>query len=252
MPIHPTASAGFTIGADDYEAARPSYAAEAIDWAFQVCEISTDAHVLDLAAGTGKLTRDLVTRAGLVEAVEPIEAMRQQFRRVSGVDAKDGIAESIPAQDHAFDAVFVGQAFHWFDPDTSIPEIHRVLLPNGSLTLMWNTRDKSDPIMRQLWELIDTHGKEIPKYRKRKQTDGLPPTKLFNEIARRKFPNPHPMTIQQMLTRVSSTSYIAVLPKSKKQSLLKEAEDLLVPHLDGDSALVAKYLTEVFCYRRMH
>jgi SAM-dependent methyltransferase len=95
-----------------------------------------DSSVLDLAAGTGKLTRVLMRVAGSVVAVEPSEAMRA--RLPAEVTALDGTAEALPLADGAVDAVFSGEAFHWFDGPRAVSEIARVLRPGGGVALLWN------------------------------------------------------------------------------------------------------------------
>jgi SAM-dependent methyltransferase len=127
---------GLSFGrvADEYERARPEYPAAAIDRAAAELGLEASATVLDLAAGTGKLTRTLRTRFAHVIAVEPDDDMRA---RIDG-DARDGRAEHIPVETGGVDAVFVGDAFHWFEPGAAIAEIRRVLRPGGGVALLWN------------------------------------------------------------------------------------------------------------------
>ncbi len=137
-PVSADARPGLTFGrvADEYERARPEYPAEALERAALELRLADDATVLDLAAGTGKLTRRLAERFAHVIAVEPDDAMRAS---IAG-DARAGTAESIPVEDAGVDAVFVGDAFHWFDWPRSLAEIRRVLRPGaGGLAIMGNT-----------------------------------------------------------------------------------------------------------------
>jgi ubiquinone/menaquinone biosynthesis C-methylase UbiE len=112
--------------------------------------------VLDLAAGTGKLTRLLVPTGAQVVAVEPVAGMRDRLlAALAGqVDVRDGTAESIPVEDASVDAVTVAQAFHWFDPPRALAELARVLRPGGHLFLVWNTRDRSVDWVRRFGELL--------------------------------------------------------------------------------------------------
>jgi ubiquinone/menaquinone biosynthesis C-methylase UbiE len=108
-------------------------------------ELSEDATVLDLGAGTGKLTRDLVPRFGRVIAVEPDGAMRAVLEEVvPEAEARAGSAEAIPVEDDSVDAVFTAEAFHWFASDQTVAEIVRVLRPGGGLAIFWNV-DFGDP-----------------------------------------------------------------------------------------------------------
>lgn len=128
---------GRTFGrvASEYERARPEYPVELVDFAERELGLSPGSPVLDLAAGTGKLTRRLQERFAHVIAVEPDEAMLACI----GGDARAGTAESIPVEDRGVDAVFVGDAFHWFDWPVALAEIRRVLRPGaGGLAIVGN------------------------------------------------------------------------------------------------------------------
>jgi len=132
----------FDLAAEEYEATRPSYPDELLD----LLPVASDATVLDLGAGTGKLTRVLARRYARVIAVEPLDGMRGILERVvPDVEVLAGTAEQIPLADASVDAVFAAQAFHWFDHDRAVPEIARVLRPGGVLALVWNGPDESRP-----------------------------------------------------------------------------------------------------------
>src|SRR5206468_5616642 len=112
--------------------------------------------VLDLGAGTGKLTRAIVPRAARVIAVEPGPEMLAQLRRaVPESQALLGAAEAIPLSDDAVDAVVCGQSFHWFRTDEALREIRRVLRPNGGLGLIWNRRNPDDPLQNEVTKLLE-------------------------------------------------------------------------------------------------
>ena len=126
---------GLTFGrvAAAYDRLRPEFAPEAVDYALAKLEIAPGATVLDLAAGTGKLTRALRERVAAVVAVEPDDDMRAYV----GGDARAGFAEGIPIADSSVDAVFVGDAFVWFDAGRALSEIERVVRRGGGLALLW-------------------------------------------------------------------------------------------------------------------
>lgn len=140
----------FGAAADVYERSRPSYPVDAVRWALPVGAV----RVLDLAAGTGKLTEVLLDLDLDVVAVEPSEQMRAHVPARAEVLA--GTAEQVPLPDACVDAVLVGQAFHWFDPGPALAEIARVLRPGGTLGLLWNVRDESVGWVRAVWQLIDS------------------------------------------------------------------------------------------------
>lgn len=125
----------FGPGAAAYERGRPGYPREALAW----CLPDGARRVLDLGAGTGKLTRGLLDLGVEVVAVEPIGELRALIP--ADAQALDGHAEAIPLPDGAVDAVLVGQAYHWFDPARALPEMARVLRPGGTLGLLWNVLD---------------------------------------------------------------------------------------------------------------
>src|SRR5262245_32953213 len=137
MAVHDVAARGFGDRAEQYEQARPSYAADAVAWLVEQLGIGPGATVCDLAAGTGKLTRLLVPAGGLLLAVEPVEGMRTVLHRaLPAVPAAAAVAEALPFADGALDAVTVAQAFHWFDPAASLTELHRALRAGGRLGLL--------------------------------------------------------------------------------------------------------------------
>ena len=140
----------FGAAADVYERSRPSYPVQAVRWALP----PGASRVLDLAAGTGKLTAVLLELGLEVVAVEPSAQMRAHVPARAQVLA--GTAEQVPLPDGSVDAVLVGQAFHWFDPVPALAEAARVLRPGGTLALLWNVRDGSVDWVRRVWELIDS------------------------------------------------------------------------------------------------
>ncbi|MFD5225338.1 class I SAM-dependent methyltransferase [Microbacterium sp. NPDC058342] len=125
---------------EDYERFRPGFPEAAAD---AIVPVHAEA-ALDLGAGTGKFTELLVPRSSRVIAVEPSEQMLTVLRgKLPGVEAHIGTAESIPASDASVDLVVVAQAFHWFDREPACAEIRRVLVPGGTLGLVWNHSDPS-------------------------------------------------------------------------------------------------------------
>lgn len=142
--------------AQDYADHRPDYPAAGIEWALSAADHPVR-EVLDLAAGTGKLTEGLLDLGVDVTAVEPDEGMLAELRRRHpGVPGHLGTAEAIPLADGSVDAVLVGQAFHWFDLDVALTEIARVLRPGGVVAGLWNTTDDRVDWVRELDELSHT------------------------------------------------------------------------------------------------
>jgi SAM-dependent methyltransferase len=140
-PVEPGRS--FDRAALEYERARPGWPEKALE----LVPVATASTVLDLGAGTGKLTRVLTRRYAQVIAVEPLDALREILAStVPGAEALGGRAEAIPLADASVDAVFAGQAFHWFANDEAVAEIARVLRPEGVLVLLWNEAVAPSPL----------------------------------------------------------------------------------------------------------
>lgn len=151
-PASPDVGRTFGRVADAYDRLRPEYPAAAVDRAVAELGLGRESDVLDLAAGTGKLTRALATRVGHVIAVEPDDEMRAFLDG----DVRPGAAERIPVGDGEVDAVFVGDAFTWFDPGQALAEIVRVLKPGGGLALLWRDwyQREEPPLPEQVRELL--------------------------------------------------------------------------------------------------
>jgi ubiquinone/menaquinone biosynthesis C-methylase UbiE len=125
--------------AREYELGRPGWPEELLDGVVSELGLRPDAEVLDLGAGTGKLTRALVARFGRVVAVEPDDAMRAVLEEVvPAAEALAGRGDAIPLGDGTVDGVFTAEAFHWFATDEAVAEIARVLRPRGALVILWN------------------------------------------------------------------------------------------------------------------
>jgi ubiquinone/menaquinone biosynthesis C-methylase UbiE len=153
--VNAAAQEGFDGSADVYERARPTYPDDAVQALFAGCGIGPGSTVLDLAAGTGKLTRLLVASGAHVLAAEPVAGMRAQLMAaLPQVPAVGATAEHLPFPSGSIDAVTVAQAFHWFDLEVAAAEIARVLRPGGAMGLIWNERDAEVPWVAELSRII--------------------------------------------------------------------------------------------------
>jgi SAM-dependent methyltransferase len=241
--IDPTAAAGFGSAAELYERARPGYPDEAVAWMLERLRVRTDSTVLDLAAGTGKLTRQLVPLCGHVLAVEPVEEMRVQLEKaVPEAEALDGTAEAIPLADNSVDAVTCAQAFHWFRMDEALREIHRALRPGGALGVVWNARDLSDPLQARLEEILRRR-KAIFVADSKWEQGWLEQTGHFGRVDHVTWPFEQLVSAGATMDRVSSISFVAAMSADARAAVLAEVEALIATQTEP---IAFRYVTEVY------
>jgi SAM-dependent methyltransferase len=220
-----------------YERGRPEYPVEAIRWLVgnEPCD------VVDLGAGTGKLTRGLLALGHRVVAVEPLAEMRGELEHaVPGARALAGSAEAIPLPDAAADVVATGQAFHWFDHEQALPEIARVLRPGGRLALVWNTRDDRDPWMARLSAIIGNESLD--------DSDVLPVVEAgghFDAPESAEFSFVQTLDRKGLLDLVLSRSYLAKLPPPERQPVLDKV-GALYDETAGRGGVRLAYVTDCF------
>ena len=236
----PKARGPFTAFAEvagAYERGRPTYPEEAVRWLLG----DEPRDVVDLGAGTGKLTRVLVTLGHRVTAVEPLEAMRAQLQAaVPGITAVAGNAESIPLADASVDAVACAQSFHWFDHAVALPEMARLLRPGGSLALVWNSRDDRVEWVAQLSEII---GNETVA-----EWDVQGPIResgLFEPVETAEFRFEQVLDRDTLLDLVLSRSYCAKLTEADRTPVLDAVGRLYDASAEGGGVRLS-YVTECF------
>ena len=227
-------SLSFGSEAAAYERGRPSYPPEAIDWLLP----PGARDVLDLGAGTGKLTTRLVERGLDVVAVDPIAEMLELLSSaLPDTPALLGTAEQIPLPDNSVDAVLVAQAWHWFDLDRAVAEVARVLRPGGRLGLVWNTRDERLGWVKDLGRIIghenDPFNEEV----------SLPAP--FTDVARHHIEWTNYLTPQALIDLVASRSYCITSPAEVRTRTLHQVRELLATHpaLANSSGLALPYIT---------
>jgi SAM-dependent methyltransferase len=226
-------ASSFGSAAESYERGRPGYPAAALDWLLPAgCP-----RVVDLGAGTGKLTRQIRDRGLPVTAVEPSDGMLAELRRaVPGVPALRGSAERIPLPDGCADVVLVAQAWHWVDPARAVPEVARILSPGGRLGLLWNLRDERSGWVRRLGEIIGNREDE------HRTTVGAP----FGEVETVHFDWTQTLGPERLLDMVASRSAIILLPPDERAAVLSEVRRLAATHPDlvGRTEFRLPYVTE--------
>jgi SAM-dependent methyltransferase len=239
--IHRAAAEGFSRSAEAYRQGRPGYPPAAL--APLLSHLPAGATVLDLAAGTGALTRPLLDAGLEVIAVEPVAEMRAALP--DSVRALEGTAEAIPLGPAEVDAVVVGQAFHWFDGDAALAEIHRVLRTAGLLALFWNRRVEDDPVNRAIDQLVDPYRAGVPTHRSEDWRGAFDRTSLFVPLAEHEVMNEQRLDADGMAARVGSISFIAALDEPERKRVLERARTI-----PGEGAVTVPYRTEVLTWRR--
>ncbi|MEV0670817.1 class I SAM-dependent methyltransferase [Mycobacterium sp. NPDC050441] len=227
-------SLSFGSEAAAYERGRPSYPPETIDWL-----LPEGAHdVLDLGAGTGKLTTRLVERGLDVIAVDPIPEMLELLSNsLPDTPALLGTAEEIPLADNSVDAVLVAQAWHWFDPERAVKEVSRVLRPGGRLGLVWNARDERSGWVKDLGRII---GPEHDPF-----NDEVTLAEPFSRVERHQVEWTSYLTPQALIDLVASRSYCITSPEQVRTRTLEQVRELLATHpaLANSSGLALPYVT---------
>jgi SAM-dependent methyltransferase len=219
-------ASSFGAVAAAYAEHRPDYPDAAVRWAIEPALKAPDAalHVLDLGAGTGKLSASLVALGHRVTAVEPDDDMLGELRaRVPGATALSGGAEDIPLPDASVDAVVAGQAFHWFDQERALPEIARVLRPGGSLAALWNTDDDRIGWVAELGRIASSRVSFIDWDTDRR----IDPHPAYSPLERADFPNHQRRTVDSLIATVATHSHILVLEPAQQAEVLDQVRQLL-------------------------
>jgi SAM-dependent methyltransferase len=215
-----------------YAEHRPGYPVAAVRWC--VAPVGRDIgslRVLDLGAGTGKLTALLAELGAEVTAVEPDPAMREELARgLSSVRALAGSAEQIPLPDASVDAVLCGQSMHWFDLSRALPEISRVLVPGGTLGALWNSDDDRVPWVAGLQDAAG--GAASPSLsRRRSEAASFGPEQfgmaLFTPTERAEFANSQPLTAETLVELIGTHSQVIVMTLEERARMLARIRDYL-------------------------
>jgi SAM-dependent methyltransferase len=229
--------------AADYDAVRPEYAPEALHRAEEVLGLDAGSRVVDLAAGSGKLTRALAGRFAEVVAVEPDDEMRAVLaRRSPGVQVLAGTAEQIPLPDDSADAVFVGDAFHWFDGAAAVAELLRVLRARGGVALLWNhwwsdgddgtVNSLEPPLPAEAQALLDEvyvrSGRAAARAELADPLDAFAGGP-FQPLAEEAFARSELLSATDVVDLFATVSSVASLPPAERQALKRSLLGLLAP-----------------------
>ncbi len=237
-PEPPAPALSFGAVADAYDRARPTYPPEAAAWL-----VGSDfAHVLELGAGTGKLTEQLDALGHRVVATDPLEPMlRHLVQRLPRPKVVLSTAEQIPLRSRSMDVVVVAQAFHWFDLERALPETARVLRPGGHLGLVWNLRDERIPWVRRLGTLIgDPPHADDP-------THALLSSHLFGYVETSSYRFWQPLDRPRLHDLVRSRSNVALMSEVERDRVLRKVDELYDSYGRGPDGMLMPYVTH--CYR---
>jgi SAM-dependent methyltransferase len=234
----------FGAAAEDYERGRPGWP----DRVAEIAELPPDSTVLDLAAGTGKLTRLLVRQFARVIAVEPDDALRALIR---GAETLAGTAEEIPFPDTSVDGVFCAEAFHWFDAPRAVAELARVLRPGGSVVVCFNTDGgKTEPPWPdEAWAVVEHHrpsgemgGRHLVEAGTWRDAFASGP---FEALEFETAPHDHVQTTDEAISQLLSISGFALLPAAQREEMRTELRDVL-----PDTTWRTPMLAEIWSTRR--
>jgi SAM-dependent methyltransferase len=240
-----TQALSFGAAAAEYDRFRPSYPVEAVRWAVGT---PPPARVVDLGAGTGKLTRVLIEAGYEVTPVEPDAGMRAQLAATTeGVTALAGFAEVVPLPDGSADGVVAGQAYHWFDRERAHPEIARLLRPGGYFGAIWNHRDDREPWIAELSRIThdtpDNRGNFDPE-----PTVALELSELFGPVERTEFAYHETRTAETLIAMISTRSYFLTAPPERQAEIVAGMRELVATHPDlaGKESFAVPYRVIVF------
>ncbi len=233
-----------------YDRVRPGYPPDGVSWLLEEAGATTIARagrrrVLDLGAGTGALTRDLVARGLDVVAVEPDPNMRAVLEaRVSRADVRAGSAEELPLDDGDVDVVIGAQMWHWVDTGRATAEVARVLRHGGTFALLWNLRDERVPWMAELGSVFG--GEDVHRHA---ANVALPPGSPFTATAARDFRWSQELAPTDVVDLVATRSHVQVLPDAERSEVLARVGDFVASHpaVAGRGRIVLPYVTS--CWR---
>jgi SAM-dependent methyltransferase len=247
--VHAVAATGYGRAADAYARARPGYPPQLAPWL--LAHLGTD-ELLEIGAGTGKLTPLLVAAGARVTAVEPVAAMREHLSRLGGVDVLAARAEELPLPDASVAGAVFSQSLHWTDVPAALAELDRVLAPRAHAGLVWNFRDTSVSWQAALDELLAELRGDAPHSRDGRWQAAVAAS-AFAVVDQISWRWTHEVDVRGVVERVLSVSYVAALDPAGRDAVAARVRGLLVEGLGvrGDAEPVAfPYITEAYVLAR--
>lgn len=239
---------GVSYNAHAYEAGRPGYPAPAVTHLLAALRVGPESEVLDLAAGTGKFTRELIGVAKSVIAVEPDPGMRDELARsLPAADVLDGLGTSLPVADDAVDAVTIAQAYHWFAGREALVEIGRVVRPGGRLGLIWNVRDLTCPVQQGIEQIFERYRGTSPTYRNSGWRASFDRDVPFGRLHGEVFPQSHVVDRATLTSLTLSMSYMSRVDAAGRELVSRDVAAIFARNAYGNPPVVdVRYRTEVF------
>ncbi|KDO27079.1 hypothetical protein SPRG_07789 [Saprolegnia parasitica CBS 223.65] len=251
--VHAVAKHGF-VNASLYDKARPGFPREALAALWPPSLDPATATVLEIGSGTGKFTSLLRNDAKIANlvAVEPLQGMRATFEALfPDVRCVDGTATALPVADDSQDALFIAQAFHWFDNRDALVEFRRVLKPNGSLGLIWNMEDATTPWVAKLRAIYEAYDGVAPQYRTGKWANVFAASPdLFGPLSHTCLRRVVPVASKdQIWERVLSKSYISTATPDVQARVKADVMAILDAadfEIDADGCILYPYVTDIY------
>ncbi len=243
--VHRSAAEGFGREAATYQQARPTYHPDLIA---RFLDRYTAGQVLEIGAGTGIFTKEIVGRGATIIAVEPVMEMRQRLAEaVPGADVRDGTAEALPVEAESVDTVVVAQSFHWFDYESALDDIHRVLRPGGHLLTVWNVKSGDEPWFKRYMEIVDRHAGDTPRHADLRWRVAIDNDPRYESVDDWQAGHPRPTDRAGVVSRALSTSFIAALPEVEREAVVSD----LMKALDAvEEPIQFPYRAELQAWRK--
>lgn len=247
--------AGYEIVASAYEKGRPDYPETAIAHFITALKLESGKQVVDLAAGTGKLSKALQESGVALVGVEPVLEMRKVFsRQLPEIPILEGTAEKIPLEDASIDCVVVGTAFHWFDGERALNEIARVLKPRGRLGLIWNIFDNHAAWVQEVRALLE---REMPEQNRTHDSlewkEAFDMSTRFGPLLHLSYSYCFPGTAQDVINRVFSAKVLGMLSAEKREEIVSRVLHILDTHPStrGKETFDIPYRIEIYWTQKL-
>ena len=225
--MNKTAASGFSRDTDRYHRSRPPYHSAMVR---RVADRFCSGNVVELGAGSGIFTRQIVDQGISVIAIEPVLGMRNALAQfVPEADIRVGAAETIPLDESTVDNVLAAQSFHWFNYREALDEIYRVLRVGGHLVTVWNIQDETVPWVAEISNVLQAYARDTPRHRNMAWRRTINSDARFGSVDEWRTSNKFPTNMEGVVDRALSTSYVASLPNDKQADVAEAVSQIVAP-----------------------